>query len=410
MYEKISGQNYFFLLNYYTNRRIIFIFVGKSHSDRTGKSMIINKLSILNYKNISQVEVECSVKTNCFFGNNGMGKTNLLDAIYYLSFCKSHIHAPDSRLIRKGEDFCILQGIYDYNGKEEDIFCSIQRNQRKQFKRNRKEYERLSEHIGLLPLVMVSPADSDLIRGGSDERRRFVDMIISQRDKSYLNALIQYNKALMQRNVLLREQRNDTSLYEVFEMQMATYGQQIYEQRKMFINALGPVFNEYHHLICDSGETVGLSYVSRLSEDDFMNMLKESRAKDRLLGYSSVGVHKDDVVMTLDEQLMRHMGSQGQNKTFLIALKLAQFSYMSSRGMTKPILLLDDIFDKLDAERVEKITALVSGDHFGQIFITDTNRKYLDYILEAIGQDYALFKVEHGNVRLMENKNKSVTI
>jgi DNA replication and repair protein RecF len=349
------------------------------------------------------VEVACSVKTNCFFGNNGMGKTNLLDAIYYLSFCKSHIHTPDSRLIRKGEDFCILQGMYDYNGKEEDIFCAIRHNQRKQFKRNKKEYERLSEHIGLLPLVMVSPADSDLIRGGSDERRRFVDMIISQYDKPYLNALIQYNKAVMQRNVLLREQRSDASLYEVFEMQMAAYGQQIYEQRKIFINALVPVFNAYHRLICDSGETVGLGYVSQL-DNDFMGMLKESRAKDRLLGYSSVGVHKDDMLMTLDEQLMRHTGSQGQNKTFLIALKLAQFSYMSSVGATKPILLLDDIFDKLDAERVEKITGLVSGDGFGQIFITDTNRKYLDRILEAIGQDYALFKVENGNVRLMEEK------
>jgi DNA replication and repair protein RecF len=333
-----------------------------------------------------------------------MGKTNLLDAIYYLSFCKSHIHTPDSRLIRKGEDFCILQGIYDYNGKEEDIFCSVRRNQRKQFKRNKKEYERLSEHIGLLPVVVISPTDSDLIRGGSDERRRFIDMIISQHDKSYLNALIQYNRAVMQRNVLLREQRNDASLYDVFEMQMATYGWQIYEQRKRFVQTLIPVFNEYHHLICDSGEAVDLSYVSQLAIDDFIPAIKDSRAKDRLLGYSSIGVHKDDLLMTLDEQLMRHTGSQGQNKTFLIALKLAQFSYMSSHIVTKPILLLDDIFDKLDAKRVEKITGLVSSDRFGQIFITDTNRKYLDYILEAIGQDYSLFKVERGDVRLMENK------
>jgi DNA replication and repair protein RecF len=334
-----------------------------------------------------------------------MGKTNLLDAIYYLSFCKSHIHAPDSRLIRTGEEFCILQGIYDYNGNEEDIFCSIRRSQRKQFKRNKKEYERLSEHIGLLPLVMVSPADSDLIRGGSDERRRFIDLIISQHDRPYLNALIQYNKALMQRNVLLREQRDDASLYDVFEMQMATHGRLIYEKREMFIRALVPVFNEYHHLICSSGETVGLEYVSQLPGSDFMNMLRDTRAKDRLSGYSSAGIHKDDMIMTLDGQLMRHIGSQGQNKTCLIALKLAQFSYMSSRSVTKPILLLDDIFDKLDAERVEKIIGLVSGDRFGQIFITDTNREYLDRMLEAIGQDYALFKVERGDVRLMENKS-----
>ncbi|MDR0743647.1 MAG: DNA replication and repair protein RecF [Tannerella sp.] len=366
--------------------------------------MIINKLSVLNYKNIRHAEVVCSVKTNCFFGNNGMGKTNLLDAIYYLSFCKSHIHTPDSRLIRKEEDLCVLQGIYDYNGKEEDIFCAIRHNQRKQFKRNKKEYERLSEHIGLLPLVIVSPADSDLIRGGSDERRRFIDMIISQHDKQYLNSLIQYNKALMQRNVLLRDHRNDASLFDIFEMQMANYGSQIYEKRKTFIDRLIPVFNEYHHLICSSEETVGLNYISRLPDHDFMKLLKESRAKDQLLGYSSVGIHKDDMEMTLDGQLMRRTGSQGQNKTCLIALKLAQFSYMSSIGITKPILLLDDLFDKLDAERVEKIIALVSGDRFGQIFITDTNRKYLDRILEAIGEDYSLFKVEQGDVRLMENK------
>ncbi|MDR2914794.1 MAG: DNA replication and repair protein RecF [Tannerella sp.] len=366
--------------------------------------MIIRKLSVLNYKNIRQAEILCSVKTNCFFGNNGMGKTNLLDAIYYLSFCKSHIHAPDSRLIRNGEELCVLQGFYDYEGKEEDVFCAIRRGQRKQFKRNKKEYERLSEHIGLLPLVMISPADSDLIRGGSDERRRFVDMIISQHDKPYLHSLIQYNKAMMQRNVLLRDHCNDASLYDVLEMQMGVYGRQIYEKRVMLIDRLIPVFNEYHSMICNSGETVGLCYVSQLAKGDLAEELRKSRAKDLLLGYSSTGIHKDDIEMTLDEELMRRIGSQGQNKTYLIALKLAEFAYMASKGITKPILLLDDIFDKLDAERVEKIIGLVSGDRFGQIFITDTNRKYLDRILEAMEQDYSLFKVEQGEVQLMENK------
>lgn len=333
-----------------------------------------------------------------------MGKTNLLDAIYYLSFCKSHIHAPDGRLIRNGEELCVLQGFYDYEGKEEDVFCAIRRGQRKQFKRNKKEYERLSEHIGLLPLVMISPADSDLIRGGSDERRRFVDMIISQHDKPYLHSLIQYNKAIMQRNVLLRDQRNDASLYDVLEMQMGAYGRQIYEKRVALVERLIPVFNEYHSMICNSGETVGLRYISQLVKGDLTEQLGRSRAKDLLLGYSSMGIHKDDIEMTLDEQLIRRIGSQGQNKTYLIALKLAQFAYMASKGVTKPILLLDDIFDKLDVERVEKIIGLVGGDRFGQIFITDTNRKYLDRILEAMEQDYSLFKVEQGEVRLMETK------
>jgi DNA replication and repair protein RecF len=333
-----------------------------------------------------------------------MGKTNLLDAMYYLSFCKSHVHTPESRLIRNDEELCVLQGVYDYDGRVEDVFCAIRRGQRKQFRRNKKEYGRLSEHIGLLPLVMVSPADTDLIRGGSDERRRFVDMMISQHDKQYLHSLIQYNKALMQRNVLLRDHINNASLYDVLEMQMGAYCSQIYEKRGLLIDELTPLFNEYHGLICSSGESVGLKYESQFAESDIMKAFRESRAKDMAIGYSTVGVHKDDIEMTLDGELIRRIGSQGQSKTYLIALKLAQFSYISSKGLTKPILLLDDIFDKLDADRVEKIIGLVSGDRFGQIFITDTNRKYLDCILEAMGQDYSLFKVEHGDVALMENR------
>ena len=360
--------------------------------------MIINKISVLNYKNIRQAEIVCSVKINCFFGNNGMGKTNLLDAIYYLSFCKSHINTPDSRLIYYGEDMCVVQGLYDYDGKEEDIFCAIRNGQRKQFRRNKKEYERLSEHIGLLPLVMISPSDSDLIRGGSDERRRFIDMIISQHDKQYLNSLIQYNKAMTQRNVLLRERRNDASLFDILEMQMGAYSVQIHEKRALLVDKLIPIFNEYYAMICGSGESVGLRYVSSLTGGDIIKDLKESRTKDMMLGHSSTGVHKDDIEMTLDEQLMRRVGSQGQNKTYLIALKLAQYAYIASNGVTKPILLLDDIFDKLDANRVEKIIGLVGGDRFGQIFITDTNRKYLDRILETMEQDYSLFKVEKGGI------------
>ena len=365
--------------------------------------MIIRKLSVLNYKNISQAEIKFSDKTNCFFGNNGMGKTNLLDAIYYLSFSKSHLNTPENRLVRNEEELCVVQGEYDYDGKAEDIFCAIRRGQRKQFKRNKKEYERLSEHIGLLPLVIVSPADSDLISGGSDERRRFVDMIISQYDKQYLHSLIQYNKAMTQRNAMLKERSNDASLYDVLEMQMGTYGQQIYEKRRLFIDMLIPMFNEYHRMICNTRDVVGLSYISQLANGDLLKMLHESRVKDMIVGYSLVGIHKDDVEMTLDEQLMRHTGSQGQNKTFLIALKLAQYSYIASKVETKPILLLDDIFDKLDSERVEKIINLVSGDSFGQTFITDTNRKYLDRILETMEHDYTLFEVENGKVESLLN-------
>ena len=366
--------------------------------------MIINRLSVFNYKNIGQVEIECSPKTNCFFGNNGMGKTNLLDAIHYLSFCKSHTHTIDSQIIRKGEDLCVVQGFYDIEDKQEEIFCAIRRGQSKQFKRNKKEYGKLSEHIGLLPLVMVSPSDSDLIRGGSDERRRFMDMIISQHDKQYLNSLIQYNRALMQRNSLLRKHCMDKSLYEALEIQMDGYGTQIHEKRKILIDEMLGVFDEYYKFICGSRETVGLKYVSQLEEGSIEKSLNALRDKDMAVGYTTFGTHKDDIEMTLDGNLMRRVGSQGQNKTFLVALKLAQFSFVSQKSNRKPTLLLDDIFDKFDADRVERIILLVSGNRFGQIFITDTNRKYLDQILEAIGQDYSLFKVEQGEVQLLENK------
>ena len=360
--------------------------------------MIVNKISFLNYKNILQAEVVCSSKMNCFFGNNGMGKTNLLDAIYYLSFCKSHINTPEGQLIYHHADLCLLQGEYDYNGRKESIYCLIRRGQRKIFKRNQKAYEKLSEHIGLLPLVMVSPADSELIRGGSEERRRFMDVIISQYDKSYLQALIKYNKILLQRNQLLRTHSLDITLYEVLESQMGVLGKLIFDRRNRLIQSLVPYFNVYYQQICQSAETVNLNYISQLFEGQFEERLAANREREALVGYSLTGIHRDDLEMTLNGHLIRHTGSQGQNKTCLIALKLAQYAFLAANGETKPILLLDDIFDKLDAERVEQIVQLVSGEQFGQIFITDTNRNYLDRLLSTINQDYALFKVEKGEV------------
>lgn len=333
-----------------------------------------------------------------------MGKTNLLDVIHYLSFCKSHINTPDSQIINSDQDMCVVQGEYDYEGRGEEIFCAIRRRQRKQFKRNKKEYDKLSEHIGLLPLVMVSPADSDLIRGGSDERRRFIDLIISQQDTQYLHALIQYNKVLLQRNMLLKEQNMDTSLFEILEMQLGMYGRMVFEKRRLLVDSLVPIFNEYYQTICRSTEQVGLRYISQLSDRDLPESLAANRERDRILGYTSNGIHKDELEMTLNESLIRRVGSQGQNKTYLIALKLAQFAFLAQRGNTTPILLLDDIFDKLDAARVAEIIKLVSKDSFGQIFITDTNRKYLDEILLAMNHDYALFRVEQGEVQPMEDK------
>lgn len=247
-----SAKVVFFSEIIYTSN-YIFYFCAINTSE-----MILNRLSILNYKNILQAEVAFSPKMNCFFGNNGMGKTNLLDAIYYLSFAKSHIHTQDSQIIHNEQDMCVLQGQYDYEGRPEEIFCAIRRKQRKQFKRNKKEYDKLSEHIGLLPLVMVSPADADLIRGGSEERRRFLDLIISQQDKSYLHALIQYNKALLQRNTLLKEQSLDASLYEVLEMQLSMYGQMIHEIRRQLVEDFTPIFNTYYQRICGATEKRGI--------------------------------------------------------------------------------------------------------------------------------------------------------
>jgi DNA replication and repair protein RecF len=339
---------------------------------------------------------------NCFFGNNGMGKTNLLDAIYYLSFCKSHTHGSESQVIHRKEELCVLQGAYDYDGNKEDIFCAMRRGQRKQVKRNQKAYDKLSEHIGLLPLVMVSPDDSELINGGSEERRRLMDLILSQNDHSYMYALIQYNKVLAQRNLMLRNQSQDIALYEVLEMQLGAYGRSIFEKREQLVKAFIPLFNEYYQIICQSAETVGLQYISQLRDENPEERLAAYRERESMVGYTLFGVHKDDLEMTLDGHLIRHTGSQGQNKTYLIALKLAQFTLLATQGATKPILLLDDIFDKLDAERVEQIIQLVNSERFGQIFITDTNRKYLDRILLSINQDYSLFKVEKGHVLPLE--------
>jgi DNA replication and repair protein RecF len=363
--------------------------------------MVLDKLSILNYKSILQAEVSFSPRMNCLFGHNGMGKTNLLDAIYYLSFCKSHLHTPDGQIIHHGQELCVVQGKYTFEGeRKEELFCALRRGQRKQFKRNKKEYDKLSEHIGLLPLVMVSPADAALIQGGSEERRRFLDLVISQYDKPYLHALIHYNKALQQRNTLLKEQSSDAALYDVLEMQLDRYARQVFEKRKQLVEEFVPVFNRYYQALCSFTEQASLSYVSQLDHCALSEALPACRRRDGLLGYTSTGVHKDELEMNLGDNLIRRTGSEGQNKTYLVALKLAQFTFLAGKGRTTPVLLLDDIFDKLDAGRVERIIRLVGGAGFGQIFVTDTNRKHLDEILSASAahHDCRLFEVERGEV------------
>ena len=363
--------------------------------------MWLKRLSILNYKNLEQAELDFSRKMNCIIGKNGMGKTNLMDAVYYLSFCKSATNPVDSHNIRHGQEFFVLQGSYETDGGEpEEVYCGLKFRQKKKFKRNKKEYARFSDHIGLIPLVMVSPADSLLISGGSEERRKFMDVVISQFDREYLDALIRYSKALVQRNTLLKaEDEPEEELISVWEEMMAASGETVYAKRRAFVDEFIPIFQSYYSHISQDQERVSLVYESCAAQGSLLEQIRGSRRRDRIMGFSLKGIHKDDLVMKIGDFPIKREGSQGQNKTYLIALKLAQFEFLKRTGSrTTPLVLLDDIFDKLDASRVEQIVKLVAGDSFGQIFVTDTNRDHLDKILRKIDGDYKLFEVDNGAV------------
>lgn len=363
--------------------------------------MTLKNISIINYKNLADVSLSLSPKINCFIGSNGEGKTNLLDAIYYLSFCKSMTTNIDSSVIRHDADFFMIQGLYENEDcMEEEIYAGMKRGVKKQFKRNKKAYKRLSEHIGLIPLIIVSPDDTSIIRGGSEERRKMIDMVIAQFDTTYIDALNNYNKALQQRNVLLKmEEEPDATLLELWEMEMARYGEKIYRKRDAFIKDFIPVFQQIYRTISGEKEEVSLEYISHCQRGNLLEVIQRDRHKDRAVGYSLHGIHRDDLEMKLGGFPMKREGSQGQNKTYAISLKLAQFDFLRKTiSSTTPLLLLDDIFDKLDASRVEMIVNLVAGNDFGQIFITDTNRDHLDQILHNNDFDYKLFKVEKGEI------------
>lgn len=368
--------------------------------------MLIKNISVLNYRNLGEVDIALSPKINCFIGSNGMGKTNLLDAIYYLSFCKSAVTVADSANIMHEEPFFMIQGAYCSDcGSNEEISCGLKRGEKKQFKRNKKNYDRLSDHIGAVPLVMISPADNELIAGGSEERRRFMDVVISQYDKNYLSALIRYNRALLQRNVLLRGEREpDGEMLSLMEEMMLAEASVIYEGRKAFVEELVPIFSEFHSVITGGSERVTLHYRSHASEGDLALQLRASRADDRRVGHTTKGVHRDELVMQLNGYPLKREGSQGQNKSYLVALKLAQYHFLHSKGGETPLLLLDDIFDKLDSRRVEQIINLVSGEKFGQIFITDVNREHIDNILDCIDGEYKLFEVIGGEVKMIKER------
>ena len=367
--------------------------------------MILEKLSLINYKNIQTATLELSPKINCFIGQNGVGKTNVLDAIYYLSFCHSANNPIDSQVIRHGEEFFMIEGKYAADDSSTDndllITCGFKPGTKKHFKKNKKEYKRLSEHIGLIPVVMVSPSDTLLIDGGSEERRRLMDMVISQYDRSYIEALNRYNKALQQRNTMLKaEEEPNIDVISLWEEQMAATGEHIYQKRDAFVKEMTPIFQRFYETISGNREQVVLNYVSHCQRGPLLEVIQRDRFKDRAVGYSLHGIHRDDLEIALGGHQMKREGSQGQHKTFVIALKLAQFDFLKrTNTKTTPLLLLDDIFDKLDAQRVEQIVSLVAGNEFGQIFITDTNRDHLDQILSASSHDYKIFYVEDGNVQ-----------
>lgn len=360
--------------------------------------MILNSISILNYKNIAEANLAFSPNVNCLIGDNGMGKTNILDAVYYLSFCKSYINQTDATVMRHGEPFMMLQGKYTRRDVQEDISLSLQRGKRKVVRRSGKEYQRLSQHIGLLPLVMISPMDWDLIRGAGEERRRFMDQIISQGDKDYLDSLIRYGKAVEQRNSMIKQGFNDPILYETVEAVMCDCAQRVHAARKAWVEKFTPTFMHYYAAVAGDGEKVSLHYESHLNDTSMHDVLAACRERDMILGYTSRGVHRDDLDLLLGDHSMRRTGSQGQCKTYTIALRMAQYDFLREASPTTPILLLDDIFDKLDAHRVERIVDVVSSDRFGQIFITDTNRTHLDEIMQRIKGDHCMFTVRDGNV------------
>jgi DNA replication and repair protein RecF len=364
--------------------------------------MFLKHLYIVNFKNYTEAELSFSSKINCFVGNNGVGKTNIIDAIHYLSMCKSYFNVIDSQNIRHNEDFFVVQGSFERLEVEEEIYCGFKKNSRKIFKRNKKEYDRLADHIGFLPLVMITPSDSMLITEGSEERRKLIDSIISQFDNVYLDNLIRYNKILAQRNKLLKEQGQsgvyDNEMLDVYSEQLVHYGNVIYEKRKQFISSLIPVFQKYYNFISSGNEEVELVYQSQLHDNDFKALLDRNIGKDRALEYTTVGIHKDDLSLILQGFQVKKYGSQGQQKTYLVALKLAEFEFLSQVGGLKPVLLLDDIFDKFDSERVSQIIRLTAGDDFGQIFITDTDLHRIQSVLKEISFEHKIFMIEKGTI------------
>ncbi|RNL75195.1 DNA replication and repair protein RecF [Sinomicrobium pectinilyticum] len=358
--------------------------------------MFLKKLSLVNYKNFSSEDFEFDEKINCFVGNNGIGKTNVLDAIYHLSFGKSYFNPIAIQNIRHGEDFFVIDGQFEKEELQEHVICSLKKGQKKAIKRNGKLYEKLSDHIGLLPLVIISPADRDLIIEGSETRRKLIDSVISQSDKNYLTRLILYNRTLAQRNSLLKyfalNHTYDHDTLSIYNEQLHTYGTEVFRVRQHFLEEFIPIFRERYRGISANEENVNISYSSQLSEQPLDELLRTSVNKDKALQYTSTGIHRDDLNFEIEGFPIKKFGSQGQQKSFLIALKLAQFDFIKQQAGVTPILLLDDIFDKLDENRVAQIVKLMD-ENFGQLFISDTHADRTEAVVKETHQSYKMFRL-----------------
>ena len=359
--------------------------------------MYLKQLSLTQYKNIRSKTFDFNPKINCFVGDNGKGKSNILDAIYHLAFGKSYFNPIASQNIQLGEDFFVVEGRYEREEREEKIVCSLKKGQKKVMKRNGKVYEKLSDHIGLIPTVIISPADRDLIAEGSSTRRKFMDGVIGQTDAVFLQNLIEYHKILSQRNALLKffalNNTFESDTLAVYDDQLSQRSTALYEKRKAFMETFIPVFNTRYQDISEGNERVDLEYESQLHQNSHKALLESSLEKDKILQYTSTGIHKDDINFLLEAQPIKKFGSQGQQKTFLIALKLAQFDFLKKQTGGAPLLLLDDAFDKLDQKRVTQIISLVDQNDFGQIFLTDTHEERTLDALHSLKSSYELFKL-----------------
>lgn len=366
--------------------------------------MHLNTLQIIQFKNYSEASLTFSPKLNFFTGPNGAGKTNLMDAIYYLSFCKSFFNSIDSQNITSDKDFFLLQGLFSLPLSQNQVSCAVKRNQKKVFKLDENEYEKLADHIGLIPLVFITPNDNVLINGGSEERRRFIDNVMSQCDRIYLQTLINYNKILAQRNALLKSfaERNffDASLLDVYDIQLSELGSEIFNRRKAFLAGFVEVFAQVYQQLSKNGENPEIQYISQIVNQDLKSLLKETLPKDKALQFTSCGIHKDNLDFFINGMHVKKFGSQGQQKTFVIAMKLAQYYYIKTQKNLKPILLFDDIFDKLDPQRVRQLIQLVSGDDFGQVFISDTHPDRVFELAGLSASETRVFEVDNASVTL----------